>query len=93
MMLESEMLALPHNNVVKGEKKIQEFLCRSLSETEKLKEKIIAWLKKTDQFGLIAGKLLEEEYFSPTIMGPREALLINITAMVKSVFHEFVKIV
>ena len=41
---------------------------------------------------MIAESILEREYTSPTIMGPREALLINVTAMVKSVFYEFVKI-
>ena len=93
MTFEAEMLALPHNNVVKGQKKIKEFLSSSLSETQNLKKKILNWLKKTDQFGLIAEKLLEEEYFSPTIMGPREALLINVSAMVKSIYYEFVKTV
>jgi glyoxylase-like metal-dependent hydrolase (beta-lactamase superfamily II) len=89
--LNAGMLAPPHNNVIRGEGKVREFLSRSLHETRELKEKITIWLKKTDDPGLIAEKLLAEEYFSPTIMGPREALLINVTAMVKSVFHEFVK--
>ena len=40
----------------------------------------------------IAERLLAEEYAAPTIMGPREALVINVTAMVKSVYYEFVKI-
>jgi hypothetical protein len=57
-----------------------------------LKEKILARLGQSEDFAGIAENLLAEEYASPTIMGPREALMINVTAMVKSVFYEFVKV-
>jgi len=90
--LESRMLALPHNHVVRGAEKVREFLATALDETQKLKEEILARLQKSEDFALIAEKILEQEYDSPTIMGPREALLINVTAMVKSVFYEFVKV-
>ena len=90
--LEAEVLALAHNIAIKGRERVKEFLAGSLSETLKLKEKILAWLGQTDDFGRIAEKILAEEYALPTIMGPREALVINVTAMVKSVYHEFVKI-
>lgn len=86
-------LALPHNLAVRGKDNTREFLSRSLMETRKLKEVIIAELEKSGDFEQIAEKLLEMEYFSPTIMGPREALLINVTAMVKNVFYEFMKAV
>jgi glyoxylase-like metal-dependent hydrolase (beta-lactamase superfamily II) len=91
MALGAEMLALPHNSVVRGEAKVREFLAASLDETLKLKEEMLAWLRKSDDFPLIAEKILEQEFDAPTIMGPREALLINVTAMVKSIFYEFVK--
>jgi glyoxylase-like metal-dependent hydrolase (beta-lactamase superfamily II) len=91
MALEAGMLALPHNSVVRGEVKVREFLATSLDETQKLKEEILSWLQKSDDFSMIAEKILEREYDAPTIMGPREALLINVTAMVKSIFYEFVK--
>lgn len=84
-------LALPHNTAIIGEKKVQEFLKSSLKETQKLKEEILAALKNTTDFNLIAENILSREYTFPAIMGPREALLINVTAMVKSIFFEFVK--
>jgi glyoxylase-like metal-dependent hydrolase (beta-lactamase superfamily II) len=92
LALDPEVLALAHNTAIRGRGRVKEFLDGSLAETRKLKEKIIAWLGQTDDFGCIAEKILAEEYAAPTIMGPREALVINVTAMVKSVYYEFVKI-
>lgn len=89
--IKADVLALPHNNAIKGEKKVQEFLKSSLRETQKLKEEILAALQNTKDCALIAENILSKEYTSPTIMGPKEALLINVTAMVKSIFFEFVK--
>ena len=89
--LKADVLALPHNTAVKGGEKVQEFLHDSLRETQKLKEEIVTALRNTIDFALIAENILNREYSLPTIMGPREALLINVTAMVKSIFHEFVK--
>jgi glyoxylase-like metal-dependent hydrolase (beta-lactamase superfamily II) len=90
--LEAGMLALPHNHVVRGAEKVREFLAAALDETQKLKDEILVRLRKSEDFALIAESILERDYDAPTIMGPREALLINVTAMVKSVFYEFVKI-
>jgi len=91
--LDAGMLALPHNQVIKGRKNVQEFFNRSLLETQKLKTKIFKELQISIDFNAIAEKLLSQEYSLPTIAGPREALLINLTAMVKAVYYEFVKIV
>jgi len=90
--IHAEMLALPHNTPIRGEKKVREFLTASLAETQRFKSDIAARLRETNDFDLIAETILDQEYASPTIMGPREALLINVTSMVKSVFYEFVKI-
>ena len=90
--IKAEILALPHNTAIKGERKVQEFLQSALREAQTLKEEIMAALQNTTDFTLIAEEILNREFTFPTIMGPREALLINITAMVKSIFHEFVKI-
>jgi glyoxylase-like metal-dependent hydrolase (beta-lactamase superfamily II) len=87
----AETLALPHNSAVKGKKRVAEFLAASLAETRSLKEKILEQLGKSDDFPRIAENLLELECVSPTVTGPREAQLINATAMVKSVFNEFVR--
>ena len=91
LALDADMLALPHNSAVKGKMRVRDFLARSLLETQKLKERIAGWLEKSSDFSTIAAGILEQDYSSPTIMGPREALLINVTSMVKSVFYEFVK--
>jgi glyoxylase-like metal-dependent hydrolase (beta-lactamase superfamily II) len=91
--LDAEILALPHNQVIKGRKNIKSFFNRSLQETQKLKNIIFQELQIGTDFNAIAEKLLNLEYSLPTINGPREALLINLTAMVKSIYYEFVKIV
>jgi hypothetical protein len=50
-------------------------------------------LQISTDFNALAEKLFGQEYPPPTIDGPREALLINLTAMVKAIYYEFVKIV
>jgi glyoxylase-like metal-dependent hydrolase (beta-lactamase superfamily II) len=92
LALEAEVLALAHNTAIKGKDNVRTFLAASLAATQKLKEKIIERLDQSIDFAAIAERLLAEEYAAPTIMGPREALVINVTAMVKSVYYEFVKI-
>jgi glyoxylase-like metal-dependent hydrolase (beta-lactamase superfamily II) len=89
--LNAEILALPHNQFIKGRKNVQDFFSRSLLETQKLKTKIFQELQISTDFNAIAEKLFAQEYSLPTIDGPREALLINLTAMVKSIYCEFVE--
>jgi glyoxylase-like metal-dependent hydrolase (beta-lactamase superfamily II) len=86
--LDVEILALPHNQPIKGRKNIQEFLDRTLLQTELLKDKILSELRSNNDFNAIAEKLSAKDYSRPTVDGPREALLINLSAMVKSVFNE-----
>ena len=90
--LDADLLALAHNAPVQGRARVRKFLEDSLAETRRLKERIIAWLGESLDFAGIAERILEEEYDAPTLLGPREALLINVTAMVKSVYHGFVKV-
>jgi glyoxylase-like metal-dependent hydrolase (beta-lactamase superfamily II) len=89
--LEAEILALPHNQIIKGRKNVAAFFSRSLLETQNLKNKISHELQTGIDFNAIAEKLFSQEYPLPTIDGPREALLINFTAMVKSIYCEFKK--
>jgi glyoxylase-like metal-dependent hydrolase (beta-lactamase superfamily II) len=91
--LDAEILALPHNLAIKGRKDVEAFFSRSIQETLELKTKILQELQTSSDFNAIAEKLFAQEYTLPTIDGPREALLINLTAMVKSIYHEFVKTV
>jgi glyoxylase-like metal-dependent hydrolase (beta-lactamase superfamily II) len=88
--LNAEILALPHNRIIKGRKNVWEFFNRSRLETEKLKEIIFKELETSSDFNAIGEKLLNLEYPLPTVAGPREALLINLTAMVKAVYYEFI---
>jgi 2-aminobenzoylacetyl-CoA thioesterase len=89
--LSAEILALPHNQIIKGRKNVAAFFSRSLLETQNLKNKISQELATSTDFTAIAEKLFSQEYPLPTIDGPREALLINLTAMVKSIYYEFIK--
>lgn len=89
--LEAGTLAPAHNAAIRGRERAHSFLAASLAETRRLKERIVAWLEETTDFAAIAERILVEEYDAPTLLGPREALRINVTAMVKSVYHEFVK--
>lgn len=91
--LDAEILALPHNQIIKGRKNIQEFFSCSLLETQKIKNKIFQELQTNADFSAIAKKLSANEYSLPTVDGPREALLINLAAMVKSIYFELVKTV
>lgn len=89
--LNAEILALPHNQFIAGRKNIGDFFNRSLAETQKLKDTIVRELQQDIDFSSIAKKLSANEYALPTVDGPREALLINLTAMVKSIYFELVK--
>lgn len=89
--LNPEILALPHNRIIRGRKNVKDFFDRSQQETVKLKETISRELQASSDFAAIGEKLLDLEYPLPTIAGPREALLINLIAMVKVIFHEFIK--
>ena len=89
--LDAEILALPHNQFIKGRRNIQKFFSRSLAETLKLKDVIVQELHFGTDFNAIAEKLANQEYSLPTVDGPREALLINLSAMVKSIYFELVK--
>jgi glyoxylase-like metal-dependent hydrolase (beta-lactamase superfamily II) len=89
--LNAEILALPHNRIIRGQQNVKAFFERSQQEAVKLKETISRELQASSDFAAIGEKLLDLEYPLPTIAGPREALLINLTAMVKAIFHEFIK--
>lgn len=87
--LRPEILAMPHNLPIRGEKRVREFLTRSLAETERARDEILAALRQSHDFSEIAVTILAREYPNPTLLGPREAFLINLTAMVKAVYAEF----
>jgi 2-aminobenzoylacetyl-CoA thioesterase len=88
--IKPEVLAMPHNVPIRGADRVANFLERSLAETRRAKEEIIAELNKGKDVSRIAEEFLAREYPRPVVMGPREAFLINLTAMVKTVYNEFI---
>lgn len=91
MSLEVEVLAFPHNRLIKGKEKVQEYLEKSLSRTLNVKDKIVKFLEKEQDIARAAEALYEEEFPEISFMGPREVVMINLEPMVKSVSREFPK--
>lgn len=86
--LKAEYLALPHNRYIQGQERVSAFLFDSLQETLHAKETILELLSNELPTETIAEKILEVEYPESTLMGPREAMLINVHAMVRSIKKE-----
>lgn len=86
--LNAIILALPHNRFIKGQEKISAFLSDSLQETHHAREIILELLSDDLPTETIAERIIESEYPESTLMGPREAMLINVNAMVRSIKKE-----
>ena len=94
--MEAETLAFSHNRFIKRKDKVAEHLRNSLNRTIKLKDHILALLetegvKKVDDAVdvlKIAETIYLQEFPKPTLMGPREALMINLEAMVNCIRRE-----
>ena len=89
MNLGVEVLAFPHNRLIKGKEKVQEYLEKSLARTLNVKEKIVKFLEKEHDIARAAEALYEQEFPEISFMGPREVVMINLEPMVKSVSREF----
>lgn len=89
--IEPHILAFCHNRYIKGKEKVKKFLELSLNSTKELKDKILKMLKKDQDFDKIAKEIFENEFSIPTVMGPYKAIMINLAAMVNSVYREFVE--
>ena len=87
--IEAEYLCFAHNRYLKGKDKIKNFMDRTLARTELFKNTILKHLNNLENKEEIAEKIYREEYPVPTIMGPRETLLINISAMINVIEREF----
>ncbi len=87
--IEAEILAFPHNRYLAGKDKVAAYLARSLERTRKTKDEILSMLAKTDDYDLIAEELMKKEFPKPTLLGPKEALMINFKAMANAVNREF----
>lgn len=89
--IEPNILAFCHNKYIKGKNKIKNFLELSLKSTKELKDEILKKLKKDSDFDKIAQEIFKKEFSMPLVMGPHKAIMINIKAMVNSVYKEFVE--
>ena len=87
--IEAEVLAFPHNRYLRGKDVVADYLARSLERTQQTKDEILAMLSKTDDYDVIAEELMRKEFPKPTLLGPREALMINFKAMANAVNREF----
>jgi len=83
--LEAEALCFSHNQVLAGKQRVRDFLAASLERTRNVREKIRRRLDAGLERDQIAKELYAEEFPLPTVMGPMEALIINLRAMILAV--------
>lgn len=83
--LEAHILALPHNHFIKGKDKVLQYLNRSLEVTQSTGREIADHLSRGMNSSEIAEILYTQKFASASFMGPREAVMINLRSMVKSV--------
>ncbi|MDY0296839.1 MAG: MBL fold metallo-hydrolase [Acidobacteriota bacterium] len=83
--LNARALCFSHNRYLKGETRVRDFLAASLERTRQVRDVIRRRLDSGMGREEIAEALLAEEFPKPTVMGPREALIINLRAMTLAV--------
>ena len=64
------------------------YLARSLRKTRRVRDTIEKQLDLMGDANAVAEKLLDNEFPKPMVMGPREALIINLRAMTLAVQRE-----
>jgi|GEM_PF-466577 len=89
--LDAEVLCLAHNRYLRGSEKVRQFFQRSRHSAQAFKERILDGRDSPKELDIeeMAGEILDEAFPRPTVMGPREALMINVMAMIKAVLREF----
>jgi len=88
--LDVEILALSHNKFIKGKDKVTRHMMKALAGADAFKKDILSRLAKTTDYREIAEDFLTHTLALPTaVMGPKEAVMINLTAMIKAVHKEF----
>lgn len=86
--LEAEIIAFPHNRPIVGKDRVKKHMEASLKRTREVKLAILNYLEKEEDIAVIAERLCNEEFPKPTLLAPREALMINMEAMIKAVRGE-----
>ncbi|MCP4220727.1 MAG: MBL fold metallo-hydrolase [bacterium] len=83
--LDAHYYGFPHNKFIEGPEQVKSFLKRSLAKARKVKDAIRELLKAGESDEKIAEIIYRREFPKPTLMGPPEALMINLNAMTKAV--------
>jgi len=86
--LEAEVVCFPHNMVIKGRERVRKHMDEALDRTHEIRDKIIHMLKEGLEVSDIGEALLNREFDRPTLLGPRESMIINFEAMARSVQKE-----
>lgn len=81
-------LCFAHNRFVVGSARVAEYLKRSLERAGWLKNLILAELRSDKPDAEIVEGIFLREFSKPTLLGPREAMMINLQAMVAAVRRE-----
>lgn len=79
------VLAFPHNRFINGREKVGKYLEDSLAAARSFKDEILALLEKDPDITRAAETLYERESSATSLLGPREAFIINIESMIKAV--------
>ncbi len=85
----AEMLALPHNTVVRGSGRVSQFVASALAAAEEARDRIGAALTEDPDVERIADQILAGEFPLPTVAGSRTAFRINLVSMVRAIQREF----
>jgi len=88
--LDVELLAFPHNPFIEGKEKIRGHMEAALKRAIDIKDKILGYLEEETDISKIADTIYDNEFPAPTLFGPKEAMLINIEAMIKAVSKEVI---
>ena len=80
-----EVLALPHNHVISGQKNCDIFFSNALNATREFFEHIAHELKSCDDEERIASSIIKKHFLNSTIQGPLETFKINVLAMIRAV--------
>lgn len=89
MALDVEVLAFPHNRVVRGRERVSKHFQNALTRARAVKELIREHLRKGDDITKVAEMLCDREFPNPTLLGPRESIMINMEMLVKVIKKAF----
>jgi len=87
--LHPHILAPAHAHYIKGDENIQAYFQKAGEAALELKDKMLASLSRSQDPMAIAQDLAEKEFFPGTVMGTRDAHIMNLRALAMVVKREF----